>query len=103
MGGERSEVGPTAHQAAEAALGPAPAEDGPGAAPSIYSNTNNQQLLRGTAPPRGKNTRSLMGFCRCSNLQIIPQSQETIMSSCGVKTIIPSAFRLNISIINLRI
>lgn len=57
--GKRSEVGPMAHQAAEAALGPAPAEDRPGAAPSIYSNTNNHQLLRGTAPPRGGKTHVL--------------------------------------------
>lgn len=43
------------HQAAEAALSPAPAEDEPR---SFYSNPNKQQLLRGTAPLRQEHTSS---------------------------------------------
>lgn len=46
----------------------------------ISSSCSGEELLGG-----GKHTFP-NGILRCSNLQIIPRSRKTIMSSCGVQT-----------------
>lgn len=77
--------------------------DGSGAAPSIYSNTNNQQLLRGTASSEGgKHTFSngILPLLQPANNPAEPgDNNEQLRGSNNH----PPALRFNISLINLQI